>query len=245
MKRVGTPLMKIALSILLFYLFSLPMMGQRFADYGVMGGATSYFGDINQGRPFYSLQPAGGLFFRYNLNPRQALRANLMAGGLKARDTDFDNDFQQARAANFSATMGELALQFEFNFLPYSTQGKRWNYTPYIAAGAGITYLSSTYSHPTIPPPSGSVSGFVPVIPFSFGFKINIRKNIGIEAEYGFRKSFYDNFDGLNDRIDPADVTPVHNNDWYTFAGIGITWKIYNKRVACPAYGDEESKRRP
>ncbi len=237
--------MKIVLSILLLCIVSLSVMGQRFADYGIMGGATSYFGDINQGRPFYSLQPAGGIFFRYNLNPRQAIRANVLAGGLKARDTDFDNDFQQTRAASFSATMGEFALQFEFNFLPYSTQGKQWDYTPYIAAGAGITYLNTTFVHPTIPPPNGSVSDFVPILPFSVGFKIKIRKNIGLEAEYSFRKSFYDNFDGLNDRVAPADGDAIHNNDWYTFAGIGITWKIYNRNANCPAYGDTESKRNP
>jgi hypothetical protein len=123
-------------------------------------------------------------------------------------------------------------LQFEFNFFSYSTLGKRWDYTPYIAAGAGITFVNTN-----------SVT-YVPVIPFSMGFKINIYKNLGLEAEYGFRKTFYDNFDGLKDLVTPSDVGWIHNNDWYTFTGIAISWKINGRSADCPAYDDVNSKRK-
>jgi hypothetical protein len=83
-----------------------------------------------------------------------------------------------------------------------------------------------------------------PVIPFTFGFKVNVYKNIGLEAEYGFRKTFYDNFDGLKDLVAPSDFGWIHNNDWYTFTGITVTWKIYNKLAGCPAYGDVNSKKK-
>jgi len=219
--------------LLLLFVLSLSASGQRSADYGVYGGVTSYLGDINPNRLFYRPQPAGGLFYRYNLNPRQSIRANILLGGLKANDLDFRNNFQQTRALSFSGTVAELAAQFEFNFLPYSTQGKRWNYTPYLAAGAGVSFINT-----------GSVS-YQPVIPFSLGFKINIHKNLGIEAEYGFRKTFYDKFDGLKDNVDPNHEAWLHNNDWYSFAGISFTWKIYNKLVGCPAFKDvDESRRR-
>ncbi|NSW93647.1 MAG: hypothetical protein HPY62_02940, partial [Bacteroidales bacterium] len=119
--------------ILLLCLCSL-VKSQRNADYGVFGGVSSYMGDINPGRLLYSPGPAGGIFYRYNFHPRQAVRINLFMGGLSASDLDFGNLFQTSRAASFSGIAGELAAQFEFNFLPYSTQGKRFNYTPYIAA---------------------------------------------------------------------------------------------------------------
>ncbi len=219
--------------LLLLFVLSLSAAGQRSADYGVYGGVTSYLGDINPNRLFYRPQPAGGLFYRYNLNPRQSIRANILLGSLMANDLDFRNNFQQTRALSFSGTVAELATQFEFNFLPYSTQGKRWNYTPYLAAGAGVSFINT-----------GSVS-YQPVIPFSLGFKINIHKNLGIEAEYGFRKTFYDKFDGLKDNVDPNHEAWLHNNDWYSFAGISFTWKIYNKLVGCPAFKDvDESRRR-
>jgi hypothetical protein len=218
--------------LFLFMLLPLSVSGQRSADYGVFGGVSSYIGDINPNRLLYSPRPAGGLFYRINLNPREALRANLFIGGLHGNDLDFKNAFQQARAASFSSTVGEWALQFEFNFFPYSTEGKRWNYTPYIAAGAGVAFVSRT------------TFTTIPVIPFSIGFKVNIYKNLGLEAEYGFRKTFYDNFDGLKDLVAPSDYSWMHNNDWYTFTGIAVTWKIYNKLAGCPAYGEVDSKRK-
>jgi hypothetical protein len=218
--------------LLLFICFSFTLAGQRNSDFGALAGVTSYIGDINPGRLFYSPLPAAGILYRYNFHPRQAIRTSLLFGGLHANDLNFTNSFQQTRAASFSGMVGEWSAQFEFNFLPYSTQGKRWNYTPYIAAGAGIAFINTV------------VTAFKPVIPFSAGFKINVYKNLGLEAEYGFRKTFYDNFDGLKDNIDPADYSWIHNNDWYTFAGITITWKMYSRLAGCPAYDDENPKRK-
>ncbi len=180
----------------------------------------------------YSPLPAGGLLYRFNFHPRQAVRANLLFGGLQANDRNFNNGFQQARAASFSGTVGELSGQFEFNFLPYSTQARRWNFTPYVAAGGGIAFVNTV------------VSTYIPVIPFSVGLKINIYKNLGLEAEYGFRKTFYDNFDGVKDNIDPAVYSWIHNNDWYSFAGIAFTWKMYNRLAGCPAYDYENPIRK-
>jgi hypothetical protein len=225
--------MKRILSLFCFFMLAVSLSGQRNADFGVMGGVTSYLGDINYSRLLYSPGLAGGVFYRYNLHPRQALRADVIHGGISGSDLDFNNSFQQARAATFSGSVTEVALQFEFNFFPYSTQGKLWNYTPYFAAGAGAVYDVS---------PAGSK--VVPVIPFSVGFKINIHKNIGLEAEYGFRKTFYDNFDALKDNIATSDYTWTHNNDWYTFTGLAITWKFFSKLAGCPAYGDVDPKRK-
>ncbi len=151
---------------------------------------------------------------------------------MRANDLDFNNNFQTTRAASFSGIVGEWAAQFEFNFLPYSTQGSRWNYTPYLAAGAGVAFINT------------SSLTIQPVVPFSLGLKVNIHKNLGLEAEYGFRKTFYDNFDGLKDLTDPSQKAWLHNNDWYSFAGISLTWKIYNKLAGCPAFGDSDAKRK-
>jgi hypothetical protein len=230
--RAGTFLMKKLHWLLLLLILSLPLCGQRNSDYGIFGGVSSYYGDINPTRPLYSPGPAGGIFYRANFNPRESLRANVYIGGLSGNDLDFNNDFQQARAASFSNTVGEFALQFEFNFLPYSTDGKRWDFTPYFAGGAGMVFISK---------PDFTIE---PVIPFSFGFKVNVYKNIGLEAEYGFRKTFYDNFDGLKDLVAPSDFAWIHNNDWYTFTGIAVTWKFYNRLAGCPAYGEVDSRRK-
>ncbi len=218
----------------IFFLLSLysTAAGQPNSDYGIFAGVSSYLGDINPNRLMYSPLPAGGVFYRYNFHPRYSIRTNLFFGGLRADDLDFKNSFQQTRAASFSGTVGEFALQFEFNFLPYTTEGKFWDFSPYFAAGAGIAFINS-----------GTIA-FKPVIPFSVGFKVNVYKNMGLEAEYGFRKTFYDNFDGLQDPVAPADFGVIHNNDWYSFTGIAFTWKIYSRLAGCPAYSDVDGKRK-
>ena len=201
---------------------------QRNADYGIFGGVSSYFGDINQSKPLYSPRPAAGVFYRYNLHPRHSLRAGLFAGGLNASDSDFDNAFQQNRNASFSGMVAEVALQFEFNFFPYTTNGKKWSSTPYIAGGIGGSLIDT------------EDIAFCPVIPLSLGFKINVKRNLGLEVEYGVRKTFYDNFDGLEN----MENVWTHNNDWYTFTGVCVTWKIFSKLTECPAYKEVNYKRK-
>ncbi len=234
--------MKRLSGILFLLLLVLSLSAQRNSDFGVMAGVTSYMGDINPGRLLYSPRLAGGIFYRYNFHPRQAIRADIIHGGLRGSDLDFNNDFQRARGSGFEGNVSEFAVQYEFNFFPYSTMGKLWNFSPYFAAGIGGTYVHVTsVVNPNTSLPSSAV---VPMIPFSIGFKINIHKNIGLEAEYGFRKTFYDNFDGLNDLVAPSDYTWTHNNDWYTFTGVSVTWKIYSKLAGCPAYNDVALKRK-
>lgn len=216
--------------IFLSVFLSVTAAGQRNADYGVFAGISSYLGDINPNRLMYSPLPAAGVFYRYNFHPRHALRGNIFVGGVRADDLDFNNNFQLKRASSFSGLVGEIGLQFEFNFLPFTTQGKFWDYSPYLAAGVAVAVLNSeTFT-------------IQPVIPFSAGFKVNIYKNMGLEVEYGFRKTFYDNFDGLKDMVAPSDFAWLHNNDWYSFAGVALTWKIYNALAGCPTYNDVTGK---
>jgi len=215
--------MRKSLLLIIIICVSLPALSQRNADYGVSGGITSYMGDINQTRLIYKPGPAGQLFYRFNFNPRQALRINLLAGNVRANDLDFNNSLQQSRAKSFNSLVGELGAMYEFNFFPYSTQGgRKIDYTPYFSAGIALSAINT------------EGLSFFPTIPFSIGYKVNVYNNIGLEFEYGFRKTFYDNFDGLKDMIAPEDHTWTHNNDWYSYMGIGITWKMYNKLSGCP-----------
>jgi hypothetical protein len=207
------------------------LTAQKNSDYGVYGGVSSYIGDINPSRLFYSPSPAFGIVYRYNLHPRHSIKGSLLYGAIRGNDLDFDNTYQQVRGSSFSGTLFEWAAQFEFNFLPYSTSGKWWDYTPYFAGGIGITFVNSVDMT------------YVPVIPISVGVKVNVYKNMGLELEYGIRKTFYDNFDGLIDNIDPDHHTWAYNNDWYMFTGVTFTWKMFHNLTSCPAYEDYVRKR--
>src|SRR5215469_15010236 len=102
--------MKKRFCFFIFAFIPLIIFSQQKADYGVFGGVSSYLGDINSAKILYSPSPAAGVFYRYNLNPRHSLRANLFAGRLGANDSDFNNSFQQNRGASFSGTVSEMAL---------------------------------------------------------------------------------------------------------------------------------------
>jgi hypothetical protein len=231
---------KIAI-IILFIIMTIPTVAQRSADYGISAGITTYLGEINPANLFHKPGPAVSLFYRYNFNPRQAIRANLLGGYLSARDQNLKYTSDQA-LHSFSGILGELGVTYEYNFFPYSTFRSRYvDYTPYIAAGAAVSFVYNHNATEHLPFPS---------IPFSAGFKVNVANHIGIEFEYGFRKTFYDKFDGLYELTDPVTHEPVdhswiHNNDWYSFMGVSITWKMYNQLVGCPAFADlKENKKR-
>ena len=213
--------------------FTCNVSAQRNADWGITAGVSNYIGEINPQDLSKSPSPAGGVFFRYNFHPRHSIRASLMGLGIRGDGNIPAALAQNGNEASFSGFVGEMAGIFEFNFFPYSTEGggRKIVNSPYLACGVGVAFINT------------SVTTFTPVIPISIGYKINFQKNMGLELEYGFRKTFYDNFDGLTDPIDPDDGTWTHNNDWYSFAGLAFTWKMFNDVIGCPAYGDQKSKK--
>ena len=163
------------------------------------------------------------LFYRYNFNPRQAVRANLLGGYMTP----------------LGSFAGELGATYEYNFFPYSTfRSRHIDYSPYIAGGAAFSMAGK--------------SGPFLSVPFSAGFKVNVANQVGVEIEYGFRKTFTDKLDGQFEITDsggePVDKTWTHNNDWYSFLGVSVTWKIYNRLAGCPAFAemgkDKNRKRR-
>lgn len=103
-------------------------------------------------------------------------------------------------------------------------------------------------------------------IPFGIGIKTNLSKSIGLTVEWGMRKTFTDYLDDVSTQYySPARLAAAHgatsavasdpsigtdpaysnvgrqrgnptNKDWYSFAGIGLTIKLKEKRETCPAF---------
>ncbi|HPH73909.1 MAG: hypothetical protein BWY89_01022 [Bacteroidetes bacterium ADurb.BinA012] len=211
--------MKRSIIITLLIILALPALPQRNADYGVSAGVVNYLGEQNPLNAFFKPGPAVQLFYRYNFNPRQAVRANLLSGYMTP----------------LGSLLGELGATYEFNFYPYSTfSSRRIDYSPYIAGGAAFSLMSK--------------AGPFLSIPFSAGFKVNVANQVGVEIEYGFRKTFTDKLDGQSYITDPGgepvDGTWTHNNDWYSFLGVSVTWKMYNRLAGCPAFAEMEKDKK-
>ena len=59
--------------------------------------------------------------------------------------------------------------------------------------------------------------------------------NMGINIEWGVRKTFTDEIDGLaNTYTNGYQMSNSKNNDWYSFGGITLNYKILTKTDRCP-----------
>ena len=200
---------------------------QRRANIGLFAGTVYYLGDINPNRHFYRPSTAFGILYRYNINSRYAIRTNAYFAYLSGSDNDFPEILHPDRPvspASFHTSLLDLAVQIEYNFLPYTPNLGKWSYSPYLTTGlAGALVLSSDAD-------AGNFASF----PFGAGVKVNITSRISAGAEWSFRKTFSDQLDGL---INPSGTTSLfHNNDWYSFLGVFITFKFFNFAAECPAY---------
>jgi opacity protein-like surface antigen len=207
---------------LLIFVFSFSLIeAQRKDNIGFFAGASYYYGDINPDRLFYSPGFAFGGIFRYNINKRYAFRLNGYFTRLSGDPNDFsDVAHDIAPSTAFNQYIFDAACQVEFNFFPYFPTLKKWDYTTYISAGVGYASVS-----------------YVPItIPFGAGFKLNVTNNICTGVEWSWRKTFNDVIDGTENATDINSI--IHNNDWYSFLGIFVTYKFFNYTIFCPTYDD-------
>lgn len=221
-----------------------------------MLGGSYYLGELNPSRHFAGVtNPAGGLIYRYNTNSRYALKFSALYGKLTADDDLFDIGLNNYRNLSFESSLLEFSGQLEFNFYPYGLRMSEVPYSPYIFCGLSgyraqpqveslpeteQTALAESYTGETVTAIS---------FPFGFGMKFMLKGGLNIGLEWSIRKTFNDKLDGINNQYETGNVydEPVQhrqligfqkgnpsNNDWYSFAGILITYRPGPKKNACP-----------
>ena len=216
-------------TILVFVLIANINFAQQSGEFGLMGGGAYYIGDINEALPFYKTNPLGGFFYKQNLNPRQVIRLNLSYLLLSGSDKDFNNTYQNIRNASFSGAVFDISLFYEHNFLDFKDSFKKKGYSPYLLGGVGIGLINTE-----------AISTHV-VVPFGGGIKFNLTKHLGMGAEYTFRKTFYDRIDGAENMRTDGGKSFLHNNDWYNYFDIYITFRLPNKKDECPMYENSQN----
>jgi hypothetical protein len=209
-------------------LLSAPAPGQRKSDIGFMTGVPWYLGDISPVVPQpHVIPPAIGPILRYNFDKRHSLRAHAVFYTLSASGEIFNSEW-----AEFQSSFVDLGLDFEFNWWEYRTAFRKTRYTPYVSAGLGY---SVNYD-------GGSVSHLY--LPFGGGFKANLGKRLSGGVEVSMRKTFTDLIDGVPNMGGESVQSPIGNNDWYFFSGLFLTYKIFEYREECPAFGTEKKAKR-
>jgi hypothetical protein len=208
----------------LLLLFNQFAFSQRKSDIGIFAGTSYYMGDLNPVKHFYLPGYAIGPMYRFNLEPRNSVRLSAIYHNLTGKSGNYGDLYVESLNADFNNNFVDAAANYEFNFRPYKTANKKLKQSLYLSAGLGyhIALTAKAQNHLTLP--------------FGIGYKFNVAKKLSAGAELSVRKTFNDiGIDGVNN-IGGNTKNLFGNNDWYTFAGIFISYKIFNFREDCPTY---------
>jgi len=218
---------KIFLATLLYLiLFQQNNTAQVKHEMGFFAGTSYYMGDINPARQFYDPSPSAGVLYKMVLNKRSALAAHAYYAQFRGNDHDFSNTYQQQRGISFSASLIDINASYEFNFLPFEFNGRKTIFSPFLFVGLGYeVMLQSKYNVP---------NHFS--IPFGTGIKYIVSKRMTAGVEWSFRKTFLDKIDGVENPGEEKYKSSISNTDWYSFAGIFITFRLFDHSGDCPAY---------
>ena len=194
----------------------------RFEVGGALG-MSGYLGDANNAnllkKPGYV---AGGLF-RYIINSRMALKANLLTAKISGNSANLANTYPDAQTYAFSSQLYDLGAQFEFNFLNYGIGSKYLKLkriSPYLTLGLGATLAT------------GDGDAFTLNVPMGVGVKYKLSERLNIGLEFTMRKAFSDKLDGLKD-LNGITSGFAKNTDWYSFTMISITYEFSKRCRTC------------
>lgn len=197
---------------------------------GALGGSF-YMGDANYTTPFKNIGIAGGFMARYIMNPRMAIKGNLMVGRISGDTRNFKNQYPDGGEASFKRTLFDLGAQFEYNFLGYGTgygfRGEH-RFTPYILGGMGFTFA---------PAPEKGI--FTVNFPIGLGVKYKIAPRLNIGCEFTMRFSLSDQLDVTNKEglqlNDPYRIKGKgwKNNDSYSYTVFFVTYDLFSRCKEC------------
>lgn len=212
--------------IFLFLIITSVTLGQRQntlsrSEVGIIGGGMYYIGDLNPYQHFQLTQPAGGLFYKFNINGRLAVRVTGAYGSVQADDKLSTDATLKNRNLNFISTIKEIGLGMEFNYFPFQIGNKNYRGTGYMFAEIAYfqmdpttTFEGQTYQLRTLGTEGQNTSLNSEkyytqnqlAIPIGIGFKYPFARRFCIGAEYGIRYIFTDYLDDIgSDRyVDPA-----------------------------------------
>ena len=194
------------------------MFGQEYGI-GVSLGGTNYVGDIGSTSYINPNKLAGTVFFKYNYNPRVALKATLSYLPIAGDDAKAGSNFRNNRELSFSNTINEVALGLEFNFYEFDISSDDKSWTPYILAElAAFNYGIIVGETATV-----NKNKTVLALPIGIGFKSKLIGNLAFSLETKFRYTFEDDLDFISENNLDLNIEG-NSNDWYMFTGVSIIY---------------------
>lgn len=214
---------------LFLFIFSLVNINaQQKFEFGVIGGTSYYMGDMNHDIPFLNPQFSLGGKINYSLTRRYQIDFDISYGQFSGNGDKYLYEGVYAVVPNsFSAQLLDLGLMLEFDFLPFDNTTKlKNNYTFFVLGGLGYSFqMGGNY-----------FTGPHFNLPFGVGFKYCPVKRLSVGLEWKYKKTWRDNIDGVEDREFGAYKSVLQNNDWYSYAGLFVVYRLFYKEGDCPVY---------
>jgi hypothetical protein len=230
--------MKYFLGVILL-ISSYTLSAQKIPEMGILLGKGNYNGELNPSKQFSA--DGGGIafggVFRYNLNPRYALKATAIYTKIRGNDEIANLEFGQIRNAEFESNLLEFSTQIEFNFMKYTIGDWSQPFSPFLFVGLSAFQYNPQTTINGINVRSEDIKQWGLSLPFGVGMKVNLAGRFGLSAEWGFRKTGRDNIDGLiNNNIDLPEFEngKEYDNDWYSILGVSLNYRLSKKNV-CPS----------
>ena len=218
--------------VLMYASIGVELFSQEFKhETGSAVGTSFYLGDANRTKLFFHSGAAGGGIYRYNFNLQWTLKATFLGGVISGDTKDSGNRFPGYQQESFKRSLADVGIQAEFHFFRYSDGYGYLDvkpYTPYLFAGAGVTF-------------AGGEKPFVGLnVPLGVGFKYKLNNRMNVGAEFSMRKLFRDDLDVTEHTSEWSLNAPfgiessfLKNQDWYSFALIYLTWNFGLRETPC------------
>lgn len=244
------------------FCFTQQIFAQRH-EIGIFAGGANVIGDVGKGNyinPFptkvskdgkvFTPISIGGIY-RFNFNPHMGFRLNLNFSRVGAGDYKSGEQYKIDRNANFSNSILEGVVLFEYNFTDIN-EAQKLAKSPYIFFGAGVFGAKKmVYDYDEennqIVDSKKTKSNFV--LPFGVGYKVRFNYNWILSLETGFRYTNQDFIDHnvsefTEKLIDAGNANPIiaeqihsktygnlSSKDWYVHTGFTLTYSF--GRPAC------------
>lgn len=195
-------------------------------EIGVGAGLVSYEGDFN-GNITSGAQPMFSVVARRVFNPYMGLRLDLSFGKLKGSSANVDTWYPETAGSlvEFSNSLTDLSLVYEYNFWPYGTgreyRGAR-KLTPFIFLGLGATFVKAQEENV-----------FTANVPLGLGLKYKIGPRVNLGVEWTAHFSMSDKLDGVVDPLYVKSTGLFKNTDCYTTLRATLTYSFMAKCKIC------------
>lgn len=107
-------------------------------EFGITGGLSHYFGDLDNRGAINRPKVAFGAYFRKQFGNYTAVRLSGNYAFLAYSDIYSNNEYQHRRNLSFNTSIFEVTLQGDFNFFKFIPTDRAHSFTPYATLGVGF-----------------------------------------------------------------------------------------------------------